>query len=76
MLQLRKLRKFEKRMPRGIFNPKRYEVTGRWRKMHNEEFYNLNSSPSAITMTKSRRMRYARSATKMGEEERQKEIYY
>jgi hypothetical protein len=41
---------------RRIFGPKRDEVTGGWRKLHNEELYNLNISPSIIKMIKSRRM--------------------
>jgi hypothetical protein len=49
-----------------IFGPKR-EVTGDWRKLHNEEFRNLYSSPNIIRMIKSRRMRWARHVTRMGE---------
>jgi hypothetical protein len=41
---------------RGIFGPKRDEVTGGWRKLHNKELHNLYSSPSIITMIKSRKM--------------------
>jgi hypothetical protein len=41
-----------------IFGPKRDEVTGGWRKLHNEELHNLYSSPSIIRMIKSRRMRW------------------
>jgi hypothetical protein len=41
---------------RRIFGPKRDEVTGGWRKLHNEELHNLYSSPSIIRMIKSRRM--------------------
>jgi hypothetical protein len=51
------LRVFENRMLRRIFGPKRDEVTGGWRKFHNEEFHNLYSSPSIIRMIKSRRMK-------------------
>jgi hypothetical protein len=51
------LRVFENRVPRRIFGRKRNEVTGDWRKPHNEELHNLNSSPSIIRMIKSRRMR-------------------
>jgi hypothetical protein len=53
------LRVFEKRVLRRIFGPKRDEVTGGWRKIHNEELHNLYSSPSIIRMMKSRRMRWA-----------------
>jgi hypothetical protein len=41
-----KLRIFENRMLRRIFGPKRHEVTGGWRKLHNEELQNLHSSPN------------------------------
>jgi hypothetical protein len=46
---------FENRVLR-IFGPKRDEVTGGWRKLHNEELHNLYSSPHIIRMFKSRRM--------------------
>jgi hypothetical protein len=46
----------------------RDEVTGGWRKLHNEELHNLYSSPSIIRMVKSRRMRWARNLARMGEE--------
>jgi hypothetical protein len=48
---------FENRVLRRIFGPKRDEVTGGWRKLHNEELQSLYSSPSIIRMTNSRRMR-------------------
>jgi hypothetical protein len=54
-----RLRVFENRVLRGIFGTKRDEVTGGWRRLHNEELYNLYSSPSTIRMIKSRRMRWA-----------------
>jgi hypothetical protein len=50
---------FENRVLRRIFGPKGDEVTGSWRKLHNEEIHNLNSSKSIIRMMKSRRMRRA-----------------
>jgi hypothetical protein len=50
---------FENRVLRRIFGPKRDEVTGGLRKLHYEEPRNLYSSPSIITMVKSRRMRWA-----------------
>jgi hypothetical protein len=43
------------------------EVTGGWKKLHNEEFHDLYSSPSIIRITKSRRMRSARIVARMGE---------
>jgi hypothetical protein len=52
-----RLRVFENRVQRGIFGPKRDEAMGRWRKLHNEELHNLYSSPSILTMIKSRRIR-------------------
>jgi hypothetical protein len=42
-------------------------VTGGWRKLHNEELHNLYSSPSIITMIKSRRMRWAEHVARMGQ---------
>jgi hypothetical protein len=54
-----RLRVFENRVPRKIFGPKRDEVTGQWRKLHNEELRDLYSSPSMIRIIKSRRIRWA-----------------
>jgi hypothetical protein len=53
-----------------IFRPKRDEVTGKWRKLHNEELRDLYSSLSIIRIIKSRRMRWAGHVARMGEEER------
>jgi hypothetical protein len=50
---------FENGVRRRIFGPKRDEVSGDWRKLHNEELYNLYSSPNIIRMIKSRRMSWA-----------------
>jgi hypothetical protein len=50
---------------RRIFGPKRDEVTGGWRKLHNEELHNLYSSPSIIRMIKSSRMSWARHVAHM-----------
>jgi hypothetical protein len=47
-----RLRVFEKRVLRGIFGPKRDEVTGGWRRLHNEELHNLYSLPSVMRMIK------------------------
>jgi hypothetical protein len=51
-----RLRVFENRVLRRIFGTKRDEVTGEWRKLHNEELRDLYSSPSIIRIIKSRRM--------------------
>jgi hypothetical protein len=56
--------------------PERDEVTGEWRKLHNEEFRDLYSSPSIITIIKSRLMRWADHGTNGGEEERGTHIGY
>jgi hypothetical protein len=61
-----KLRVFENRVFRRIFEQKRDEVTGGWRKLHSEELHNLYASPSIIRMIKSRRMRWARHVARMG----------
>jgi hypothetical protein len=58
---------FENRVLRRIFGPKREEVTGAWRKLHNEELHGLYSSPSIIKVIKSRRMRWAGHVACMGE---------
>jgi hypothetical protein len=54
-----RLRVFENRVLRRLFGPKRDEVKGEWRKLHNEELRVLNSSPSKIRVIKSRKMRWA-----------------
>jgi hypothetical protein len=58
---------FEKRVLRRIFGPKRDEVTGEWRKLHNEELRDLYSSPSIIRIMKLRRMRWAEHVSRMSE---------
>jgi hypothetical protein len=56
---------FEYKVLRRIFGPKRDEVTGGWRKLHNEELQNLYSLLSIIRMIKSRRMRWAAHVARM-----------
>ena len=50
-----------------IFGPKRDEVTGEWRKLHNEELKGLYSSPNIVQVIKSRRMRWTGHVARMGE---------
>jgi hypothetical protein len=54
-----RLRVFENRVLRRIFGPRRDEVMGEWRKLHNEELHNLYSSPDNNRQVKSRRMMWA-----------------
>jgi hypothetical protein len=56
---------FENRVLR-IYGPKRDELTGDWRKLHNEELHNLYSSPNIIRMIKSRMMRWAGHVARIG----------
>jgi hypothetical protein len=49
-----------------IFGPRRDEMTGGWRKLHNEELHNMYSSPSIIIMIKSRRMIWGEHEAQMG----------
>jgi hypothetical protein len=53
------LRVFENRLLRRIFGPKREEVAGGWRRLHNEELHNLYASPNVIRVIKSSRTRWA-----------------
>jgi len=62
-----RLRVFENRVLRRIFGPKRDEVTGEWRKLHNEELNNLYSSPEIVRVKKSRRNRWAGHVARIGE---------
>jgi hypothetical protein len=61
-----RLRVFENRVLR-TFGPKRDEVTGEWRKLHNEELRDLYCSPSIIRIIKSWRMRWTGHVAQMGE---------
>jgi hypothetical protein len=60
------MRVFENRVLRKIFGPKRDEVVGEWRRLHNEELNDLYSSPNNISVIKSRRMRWVGHVTSMG----------
>jgi hypothetical protein len=52
----RRLRVFENKVLRRIFGPRRDDVTGDWRRLHNEELNDLYSSPNIVRVIKSRRM--------------------
>ena len=58
---------FENRVLRGVFGPKREEVRGEWRKLHNEELSDLYSLPNIVRVVKSRRMRWAGHVARMGQ---------
>jgi len=64
----RKLRVFENMVLRRIFGRRREEVTGEWRRLHNEEVNDLYSSPNIVRVIKSRRMRWAGHVARMVEE--------
>jgi hypothetical protein len=62
------VRVFENRVLGGVFGPKRDEVTGERRKLHNEELNDLYSLPNIVRVVKSKRMRWAGHVARMGEE--------
>ena len=62
-----RLRIFKNRVMRRIFGPKRDEVTGKWRRLHNKELYALYSSLNIIRVIKSRRLRWTGHVARMGE---------
>jgi hypothetical protein len=64
----RRLKVFENSVLRRIFGPKRDEVTGQWRKLHNEELHDLYCSPTIVRVIKSTRMRWARHVARTGGE--------
>ena len=59
---------FENMVSRRIFGPRRDEVTGEWRRLHNEELNDMYTSPNVVRVIKSRRMRWAGHVARMGEE--------
>ena len=63
----RKLSVFENMVLRRIFGPRRDEVTGEWRRLHNKELNDLYSSPNIVRVIKSIRMRWAGHVARMGE---------
>jgi hypothetical protein len=64
----RTLRVFENRVLRRLFGPKRDEVTGEWRKLHNEELNGVHFLPNIMRVVKSRIMRWAEHVARMEEE--------
>jgi len=67
MREERRLRVFEYRVLRRIFRPKREELTGEWRKLHNEELNDPYFSPNFVRLVKWRRMGWVWRAARMGE---------
>jgi hypothetical protein len=66
----RRLRVFENRVLRRIFGHKRDEATGEWRRLHNEELNDLDSSSNIIRVIKTKRMKLAGHVARMGEKRR------
>jgi len=62
-----RLRVFQNRVLTRVFGPKRDEVTGGWRKLHNEELMDLYSLPNIVRVVKTRRMRWAGHVGHMGD---------
>jgi len=63
----RRLRVFENRVLRRVFGAKRDEVTGEWRKLHNEELNDLYCLPNIVWVVKSRRIRWTGHVARIGE---------
>ena len=68
LMEERRLRVIENRVLRRIFGPKRDEITSEWRKLHDEELNDMDSSPNIVRVIKWRRMRWAEHEACMGEE--------
>jgi hypothetical protein len=66
---------FKNRVLKRICGPKRDEVTGEWRKLHNGELHNLYSSPNIRRQIKSRRMRWEGHVARMGEERKVQKVF-
>ena len=58
---------FENKVLRRIFGPRRDEITGEWRRLHNKELNELYYTPNIVRVIKSRRMRWAGHVARMGE---------
>ena len=65
--EVHRLRVFENRVLREIFPPKKDEMTGEWRRLHNEDLYDLCFSPNVIRVISSRTMRWAGHVARMGD---------
>lgn len=65
-----KLRVFENKVLRKIYGPKRDEMTGEWRRLHNEELHGLYDSPDVVKIMKSKRLRWAGHVARMREKRR------